>query len=137
MPASSTALGITEFAPVITFDSSNWYMPVTVTVSADPNFVIAAARADLTVFPKTPHYLAGIRGPLEVDGGTGGEQHSLAPPRSRCRTSSTRRRSGSPSSPPRPKQVDVLNIYDDGSRQDLTGTLSSTTLSGFGMNTTA
>ena len=29
-----------------------------------------------------------------------------------------------------------LNVYDDGSRQDLSGTLSSTTLSGFGMSTT-
>ena len=135
MPASSPALGITEYAPVITFDSSNWYMPVTVTVSADPSFAISAARANLTVFPKTPHYLAGIRGPLEVDGGTGGEQHSLTAAVTLPHEFNTPP-FGIAQQPSEAKQVDVLNIYNDGSRQDLSGTLSSTTLSGFGMSTT-
>ena len=35
--------------------------------------------------------------------------------------------------PPENQQVNVLNIFDDGSQQDQTGTLSSTTLTGFGM----
>ncbi|MFL5860054.1 MAG: hypothetical protein ACJ780_04640, partial [Solirubrobacteraceae bacterium] len=132
MPASSTSLSITEFAPVITFDSTNWYTPVTVTVAADPFFAISPARANLTVFPKTPHYLAGIRGPLEIDGGTGGEHHSLTAAVTLPHEFNTPP-FGIAQQPSEAKQVDVLNIYDDGSRQDLSGTLSSTTLTGFGM----
>src|SRR5262249_37940041 len=35
--------------------------------------------------------------------------------------------------PPEGKAIDVLNIFDDGSQQDLSGTMTSTTLRGFGM----
>src|SRR5439155_3665137 len=35
--------------------------------------------------------------------------------------------------PPESKQIDVLNIYNDGSQQDRTGTMTSTNISGLGM----
>ncbi|MGH3049730.1 MAG: beta strand repeat-containing protein [Gaiellaceae bacterium] len=131
LPASGT-VSVTEYAPVATFDATNWWQPVTVDVSADDAFKISAARADLTTFPKEPHYLSAIRGPLQVDGGTGGEQHTLnsavilplevdTPPY------------GIAQQPSEAKQIDVLNIYDDGSHEDQTGTLSSTALTGLGM----
>src|SRR5205823_3355443 len=37
--------------------------------------------------------------------------------------------------PSEAQQVDVLNLYDDGSQQDQTGTLSQISLTGFGMGT--
>ena len=40
---------------------------------------------------------------------------------------------GIPQQPSEALQIDVLNIFDDGSHQDLTGTLTSTALTGFGM----
>src|SRR5690606_5498677 len=35
--------------------------------------------------------------------------------------------------PPESQQIDVLNIYNDGSKADTSGVLTETTLSGFGM----
>ncbi|UUT35874.1 hypothetical protein [Microbacterium elymi] len=61
--------------PAVTFDATNWWIPITVTVSADSGYVLPAGRADLYTFPKAPHLLSAIRGPLLIDGGTGGEQH--------------------------------------------------------------
>ncbi|WP_417374531.1 beta strand repeat-containing protein, partial [Glutamicibacter protophormiae] len=132
-PADATGtLTVTQYAPTITFDQSNWWIPVTVTVSADPDFTLSAGRADLMTFPKQPHLLSAIRGPLEVDGGTGGETHTLGnavilpgelntPP------------FGIGQQPSEARQIDVLNIYDDGSLADQHGDLTSTTLTGLGM----
>ena len=133
MPASGT-LSVTEYALVVTFDDTNSYQPVTVTVSADSSFFISPARADQIVFPKQPHYLDGIQGPLSVIGGTGPDTHDLSnavilpaefntPP------------FGIAQQPSEAKQIDTLNVYDDGSRADSSGTLSSTSLTGFGMGT--
>ncbi len=132
MLASSTSLSVTEVAPVVTFDDTNWWKPVDVEVSADPSFYVSPQRSDLLTFPKQPHYLSGIQGPLQVDGGTGGEQHALesavimpteinTPP------------FGIAQQPSEAKQIDTLNIYDDGSHEDQSGTLTSTALTGFGM----
>lgn len=83
-------------------------------------------------FPSTRHLLSGIRGPLSVDGGTGGIVRTLTnavilpgeintPP------------FGIGQQPSEALQVDVLNIYDDGSLAGGHGDLTSTTLTGFGM----
>ena len=118
--------------PVITFDQTNWWIPVTVTVSANRAYVLPAGRGDLFTFPKQPHLLSALRGPLQVDGGTAGQHHTLGnavilphevntPP------------FGIGQQPSEARQVDVLNVFDDGSRADQTGDLTSTALTGFGM----
>ncbi len=129
---SSGTVTVTEYAPVVTFDQTNWWKPVTVTVSADPSFILPPGRSDLIVFPKQPHLLSAIRGPVQVEGGTAGEHYGLqsaviapheinTPP------------FGIGQQPSEARQVDVLNIYNDGAHENLSGDLTSTALTGFGM----
>ncbi|MFZ1880264.1 MAG: Calx-beta domain-containing protein [Gaiellaceae bacterium] len=110
----------------------DWYVPINVTVAADPFFEIAPGRQNLRTFGKQPHLLSGIRGPLAVEGGTTSADRSVhaavvlpgegnAPP---FRVAAQ---------PPEWQQIDTLNIYDDGSKEDLTGNLTSTALTGLNM----
>src|SRR4029077_21197342 len=87
----------------------------------------------LLEFPKVPHLLSAIKGPLSVQGGPTGDEHAAinAPVMLPQETNSPA--FGIGVQPPENQQVNVLNIFDDGSQQDQTGTLSSTKLSGFGM----
>ena len=129
---ASGTVTLTQYAAVVTFDATNWWVPVTVTVAADDAYLLPPGRGDLIVFPKRAHLLSDIRGPLQVDGGTGGLRRSLTsaviapdeintPP------------FGIGQQPSEARQVDVLNIFNDGSRENLTGELTSTALTGFGM----
>ena len=129
---TSGPVTMTQYAAVATFDQTNWWKPITVTVAADDAYVLPPGRGDLIVFPKRAHLLSDIRGPLQVDGGTGGLHRSLTsaviapdeintPP------------FGIGQQPSEARQVDVLNIFNDGSHENLTGELTSTALTGFGM----
>ena len=110
----------------------DWYQPITVPIVADPFFQLAPGRENLRTFGKQPHLLSGIRGPLAVEGGTTAADRSLQaavllpgednrPP---FRVAAQ---------PPEWQQIDTLNVYDDGSKEDLTGTLTSTALTGLNM----
>ena len=110
----------------------NWYIPVTVNLLADPFFELQPGRENLTTFPKQPHLLSGIQGPLSVEGGTTSADRSLhaavllpgegnAPP---FRVAAQ---------PPEWQAIDTLNVYDDGSKADQAGSLTSTALTGLGM----
>jgi len=101
-------------------------------VVADPFFILAPGRVDRRTFGKQAHLLGGIRGPLAVEGGTTSADRSLKsavllpgednlPP---FRVAAQ---------PPEWQQIDTLNIYGDGSQQDLTGNLTSTALTGLNM----
>jgi Bacterial Ig-like domain/RTX calcium-binding nonapeptide repeat (4 copies) len=129
-PATAT---VTQWAEVITFTPSNWYQAVTVPLVADPNFVLPPGRQNLIVFAAQPHNLSGIAGPLSVSGGSsnvGAAIHPavLLPGEGNGPTF------GVAPQPPEWQQIDTLNVYDDGSLDNQTGTLTSTALTGLGMS---
>ena len=101
---------------------------------ADPRFTVSADRENLKTFPKRSHLLSGIRGPLAVEGGTTTADRSL-------RAAVLLPGEGNrplfrvAPQPPESQQVDTLNIFDDSSQEDLTGTLSAASLTGLNMNT--
>src|SRR4029077_10740051 len=123
---------VNEVAPVVTFTTANWYVPVTVPLLGDVDFPLAPGRGNLKVISKQPHTLSNIRGPLMVEGGTTTADRSLKaavllPGEGNGPVF------GVAPQPPEWQQIDTLNIYNDGSRENGVGTLTSTALTGFGM----
>ena len=126
---------VSQWAAAITFTggaSGNWADFARVGVVADPGFTLPPGRANLRMFPKQSHMLSGIRGPLAVEGGTTNADRSLKP------AIMLPGEVNGPffavaQQPPESQQIDVLNVYADGSRQDLTGRLTSTALTGLYM----
>ncbi|KKK81247.1 hypothetical protein LCGC14_2815400, partial [marine sediment metagenome] len=55
--------------PSVTFTPSNWWMPATIEVSANPNFEPNPAQRFVKHFPIQPHTVNRIRGPLVIEGG--------------------------------------------------------------------
>ena len=120
---------VTQCAPVITFTSSDWYQQVTVPILADPAFRLPEGRENLKTFPKRAHLLSGLRGPLAVEGGTTGADRSLH------QAVLLPGESNGPlfqiaAQPPEWQQIDTLNVYSDGSTQDLVGQMTSTAITG-------
>jgi Ca2+-binding RTX toxin-like protein len=66
-----------EETRTITFDETNWHLPVTVNVVDNPDFEPDEGEQPLKVFPMQPHQVGGIQGPLEVIGGVGDADRSL------------------------------------------------------------
>ncbi|MDP2084687.1 MAG: hypothetical protein Q8K20_05785, partial [Gemmobacter sp.] len=66
---SETALSVslTVEAAQITFDATNWWQDVAVTLEADPDFVPTAASYVTKTFPVEPHVAGKVRGPLLID----------------------------------------------------------------------
>jgi hypothetical protein len=113
-------------------DCGSWYKALTIPLLADPFFELAPGRQNLTTFPKQPHLLSGIRGPLGVEGGTTAADRSihgavLLP------GEDNRPAFRVAAQPPEWQQIDTLNIYDDGSKEDVKGNLTSTALTGLNM----
>ncbi len=90
------------------------------------------ARDGAKVFPVSTHGFWKLQGPLAVEGGVTGADRSLQlglklpgeadGPLFKIGTQ-----------PPESKQIDVLNLFNDGSKENRTGTMTSTTLSGLGL----
>ena len=123
---------LTQWAAYVTFNATNWYQPVTVPLLADPYWVVAPGLQNLRTFPKQQHRLDQIRGPLSVEGGTTTADRSLH---------AAVLLPGEGNGPvfrvaaqaPEWQQIDTMNVYDDGSHEDLTGSLTSTSISGLNM----
>ena len=151
LPGAGTAhLTVVQWAAVATFQPptagnppqtcptspvdkcGTWYQGVTVSLLADPFFQLAPGRSNRRTFGKQQHLLSGIRGPLAVEGGTTSADRSL-------HAAVTLPGEGNgpvfrvAPQPPEWQQIDTLNIYGDGSMEDLTGNLTSTALSGLNM----
>jgi Ca2+-binding RTX toxin-like protein len=133
--ALSGILTVMQWAAVVTFDSTNWWQPVTVDLVADPYYVLQPGQENLTSFSKRPHLLSGIRGPLAVEGGTTASDRSLRPAVLLPGEGNAPLFQIAPQ-PPEAQQVDVLNVYADSSQEDLRGTLTATAITGLGMNST-
>ena len=133
LPSSGTGvLTFTQWAATVQFSTTNWYELVDIGVVADPWFVLAPGRENLRSFSKRAHLLSGIRGPLAVEGGPTAADRSLRP------AVMLPDETNAPlfqiaQQPPEAQQVDVLNVFDDSSREDRTGTMTATALTGFGM----
>lgn len=132
-PASFSGMRtMKQWAAVATFNSSNWNVQLEVKLLADPFFDLQPGRENLKVFSKPPHLLSGIRGPLAIEGGVTAADRSLKP------AVLLPGEGNAPffqiaEQPPEKFQIDTLNIYNDGSKQNLSGTLTSTALTGFNM----
>ena len=122
----------TSLATITDRDTGNWYQQVTIPVIADQYFDIQPGHENLKAFPKVAHLLSGIRGPLAVDGGTTSADRSLFPA-ILLPGEANGPFFNIPPQPPETQSIDVLNIYNDGTRGNDTGTLTSTALTGFEM----
>ncbi|HEX5279640.1 MAG TPA: hypothetical protein VFW28_06150 [Micropepsaceae bacterium] len=138
LTASGTAtMTVTQWAAVATFTpttdaSDGWNVMKSINVVADPAFDIQPGHENLKSFPKVEHRLDGIRGPLLIEGGPTSADRSLnsailLPGEANAAVFQV------PPQPPESQSIDTLNIFDDGSRQNQTGTLTSTALTGLGM----
>ncbi len=132
--ASSTAGGFNAAAQTYTFSTSNWNVPVTITLSANPNYVAPTSTSQGSnpstslKFPNGPHTLAAINGPLFIDGGTQPGQPNLVTavtlPYETANipvtepTNVVGEGQGVPA-------IDVLQVYDDGATTGQTGLLST------------
>src|SRR5207253_999948 len=113
--------------------SYQWFNQTTLQIIADPYFDIQPGHENLRAFPKAPHRLAGIRGPLAVEGGVTSADRSLVPA-----VLLPGEANGPffniPPQPPETQSIDTLNIYNDGTKGRNDGTLTSTALTGLNMN---
>ena len=130
--ASSTAPGFNAANQTITFNSTDWNVPVTITLSVNPSYVAPSGgnqgsnpTTDLT-FPNQPHTLAQINGPLIIDGGTQAGQPTLV-----AAVALPYETRNTPVSEPILQgegvgsgAVDVVNVFDDGATTGQTGTLT-------------
>ena len=91
-----------------------------------------SSRQGVKWFPVNTHGLWKLQGPLAVEGGVTGADRSL-----NLGLKLPGEKDGPlfkiGTQPPESKQTDVLNVFHDGSKEDGEGTMTSTTLSGFGM----
>ena len=123
---------VTRIAVLATFSDTDWYVLQEITLEADPLYEVPSTREGVKVFPASTHLLSKLRGPLAVEGGVTGADRSL---------SNGLKLPGEAdgflfaigTQPPESQQIDVLNIFNDFSQADGTGTMDETTLRGFGM----
>ncbi|WP_201742286.1 hypothetical protein [Mangrovicoccus ximenensis] len=118
--------------PMAPVPENLWHQFQTVELTADPFYDVPTTREGVKIFPVKPHRLSDLRGPLAVEGGPSGADRSL---------SNGVKLPGElddfliaiGTQAPESQQIDVLNIFNDGSWADTSGVLTETTLSGFGM----
>ncbi len=117
---------VTPSVAVVVFDETNWWIPVVVSLSGTA-LVPPAGAGDLFLSPKRPHLLSAVRGDTILEGGTLEDLHPadepppvpvLAP------GEHDQERPGIPTQPSEARQVDVLGLFDDGSRADRSGVLT-------------
>ena len=129
---------VTRLAAVATFDDGNlsvalnWYSEQHIVLVADLAFNLPIVRQGVKIFPVSTHILSKLQGPLAVEGGVTGADRSLS-----LGVKLPGEKDGplfaiGPQSP-ESKQIDVLNIFNDGSQQDRSGSMTSTTIKGLGL----
>jgi Ca2+-binding RTX toxin-like protein len=112
--------------------AGDFYRFQTVELTADPYYDVPTTREGVKIFPVKAHLLSHIRGPLAVEGGPSGADRSL--------TNGVKLPGETDdfliaigAQPPESQQIDVLNIFNDGSKADTSGVLTETSLTGFNM----
>ncbi|GAM62156.1 hypothetical protein JCM19232_5120 [Vibrio ishigakensis] len=116
----------------VTFDSTNWDQPITITLSVNEDYQEQEAQPVQNP-PLQPHTLTGIQGKLIIEGGV---------PQGKARALSVAVMLPSETDTELPVknievsevlQTDVLNVFNDGSQENDSGVLSDTSLTGLGM----
>jgi hypothetical protein len=123
---------VRRIAPVATFSATDWYQMQAVDLESDVGYVLPLTRKGVKIFPAQTHVLSKLQGPLAVEGGVTGADRSLKLGLKLPGEADGPLFAIGPQ-PPESKQIDVLNIYNDGSQQDRTGTMSSTSIQGLGL----
>ncbi len=110
----------------------NWYLEQRIVLVADLLFSEPIQRQGVKIFPVSTHVLSKLQGPLAVEGGVTGADRSL-----NLGVKLPGEKDGPlfeiGPQPPESKQIDVLNVFNDGSQQDRTGGMTSTTIKGLGL----
>jgi Ca2+-binding RTX toxin-like protein len=125
---------VTAAPTILTFTTADWYKPQTVTLTANPLYDPLASGLDTTtqkVFAPQVHLLYTLGGPLAIEGGTLGERALVSAIVLPLEKNGSLLQLGI--QPDERDQIDTLNLFDDSSPEDRTGTLSATSLTGFDM----
>ncbi len=135
--ADGTSFTVVRIAAQATFSgvaaaANAWYKLQFVELEADLGYYQPIVRQGVKNFPASQHLLTRLRGPLAVEGGVTGADRSLE---------LGLKLPGEQDGPlfaiatqaPESKQIDVLNVYGDGSVAHHWGVMTSTTLRGLGM----
>ena len=112
----------------LTFTAADWWIPQTVTVEGDPSFTPVPGTEDHREFTENAHLLSELRGPLQIEGGSIGPRALVAAILLPEESNEGLLEIGE--QPLETTEIDVVNIYDDGSIEDKTGELSSNQLTG-------
>jgi len=130
---------VTRLAAVLTFtgnaaDANAWFKQQRIELVADAAYAQPPGRDNVKVYPVSTHMLSKLRGPLAVEGGTTAADRSL---RNGVKLAGEKDAAlfAIPVQPQESSQIDVLNVFNDSSQADGVGTMTSTTLTGFGMAT--
>ncbi|MGH2859326.1 MAG: hypothetical protein ACRDMJ_17785, partial [Solirubrobacteraceae bacterium] len=120
-----SATGGANGLPSVTFDASDWNVPITIDVTANPNAPAVVGTQPVQVFPAEPQTTSGIYGPLVIEG-------DETTPRSLVAAVILPSEIDAPLPPPPPAQsdsskVDTLNVFDDGSAAPYDGHLGAIT----------
>ncbi|HEX4998781.1 MAG TPA: Calx-beta domain-containing protein [Terriglobia bacterium] len=119
-------------AAFATFTPADYYVQQTIELRADVNYEVPITRDGVKVFPVSAHYLSKLRGPLAVEGGPTGADRSLQNGLKLPGEADTFLIAIG-AQPPESQQIDVLNIFNDTSKEDGNGVMNETTLRGFNM----
>src|SRR5262249_27761376 len=134
----------------VTFDATNWYKPVQVTVSYNAAWVPSPGDQNIMKFPTETHLTSQLAGPLSVGGFTNGQPDrsltfAVTQPKfpnvtlAQLQNDSTlaEKDKGPFFAPPSPTDdkpsIDRLNVFNDDTGANHVGTLSGTNLSGLGL----
>ncbi len=117
----------------LVFDDTNWWIPQTVTLKANPAFVVDEDAQPRKIFAPQPHLVNRLRGPIEIIGGETDADRSLK---------DAILLPGETDSDlfdvdinfDETTGIDRLNVYNDASNSDETVTITSTNVFFEGMN---
>ena len=110
--------------PTVTFDSSNWNQPVTITVSVNPNPPTIPSNSNgqpVQVFTAQPHLTSALAGPLFIEGYDTAPRPLVPAVMLPSEISQDLNLYNQP--PPAQYKINTLNVFDDGSIAGQTGTL--------------
>ncbi|HET9436020.1 MAG TPA: Calx-beta domain-containing protein [Candidatus Limnocylindrales bacterium] len=110
----------------------NWYVEQRIILRADLLYSEPITRSGVKIFPAQTHILSKLQGPLAVEGGVTGADRSLNLGVKLPGEKDKPLFKIGPQ-PPESKQIDVLNVFNDGSQQDRIGGMTSTAIKGLGM----
>ncbi|SLN60007.1 Bifunctional hemolysin/adenylate cyclase precursor [Roseovarius gaetbuli] len=115
----------------VTFDATNWDIPVTIDVALDPTAPVADPANPIKTVAAQPHLVNAINGPLILEGNVGPEDRSLVS------AIILPTELDIPLTPPEVPEVgtdvDRVNVFNDSSDAPDTGVLTAGNLSGLGM----